>query len=153
MRALLAALTFCLLVSTASAHGRYHHHVHPMVRSLGSGLVHMLDTKGHRHGNHLRHYAGLSGPCVQAARQGGPCGCYASILFFGHSVPGLWRAMAWLEKFPRVPGPIPGVTAAVWGNGHHVAKVDGVAGDKVVVNDSWNHAHVVSSRGLRFVKV
>lgn len=151
MRAFLAALTFCLLVNTASAHGRYHHHVHPMVRGLGSGLVHMLDTKGHRHGNHLRHYAGhLDGNCGHAARLGGPCGCWASEHFFGRSIEALWTAASWLVKFPHTFAHAG--TAAVWPNRHHVAPVIAVNGDgTVTVRDSWA-THRVRMAGLTFVQ-
>ena len=89
----------------------------------------------------------LPAPCRQAARLGGPCGCWASIHFFGHSVRELWPVSAWL-LFPRT-SPRPGV-AAIW-PGRHVAPVIADNGDgTVTVADSWA-THAVRARGLIFV--
>lgn len=90
------------------------------------------------------------GECEKAARQGGPCGCWAAHHF---GLPrmfrrlNLWLANQWLA-FPHV-APAPG-TAAVW-PGRHVAPVVAVDGDKVEVNDSWGQ-HWVRKRGLVFVR-
>ena len=90
----------------------------------------------------------LPAPCRQAARLGGPCGCWASIHFFGRSVRELWPVSAWLSLFPRT-SPRPGV-AAIWA-GRHVAPVIADNGDgTVTVADSWG-THRVSARGLIFV--
>ena len=90
----------------------------------------------------------LPAPCRQAARLGGPCGCWASIHFFGHSVRELWPVSAWLSLFPRT-APRPGV-AAIWA-GRHVAPVVAASGDgTVTAADSWG-THRVSTRGLIFV--
>lgn len=91
--------------------------------------------------------SGLSSECRQAARLGGPCGCFASEHFFGHSVRDLWLARNWF-KFPRT-SPAPG-TAAIFGHGYHVAPVVGVEGDRVIVQDSWA-THAVRMSGLTFV--
>lgn len=92
---------------------------------------------------------GLSAACRQAAAMGGPCGCYAQEILFGTSNhTSLWLANSWL-RFPRAT-PAPGM-AAVW-PGRHVAVIIASNGNgTVTVNDSWNHAHVVSTRGLVIV--
>jgi len=89
----------------------------------------------------------LSAACRIAASLGGPCGCFASDYFFGHSLRELWLANAWLA-FPHVE-PAPG-TAAVWPD-RHVAPVIAVNGDgTVTVRDSWA-VHRVRVAGLVFV--
>jgi hypothetical protein len=78
---------------------------------------------------------------------GGPCGCYASEVVFGHSVRNLWLADAWL-KFPRT-SPHAGAVA-VW-PGRHVARVLAANHDgTVTVDDSWA-THRVRMAGLVFV--
>ena len=93
----------------------------------------------------------LPAPCRQAARLGGPCGCWASIHFFGRSVRELWPVSAWL-LFPRA-SPRPGV-AAIWPGRHVAPVVPPVVADSgkgtVTVADSWG-THRVSTRGLIFV--
>ena len=89
----------------------------------------------------------LSAVCRIALALGGPCGCFASEYFFGHSVRELWLANAWLS-FPHV-APAAG-TAAVWPN-RHVAPVIAANGDgTVTVRDSWA-LHRVRVGGLVFV--
>jgi hypothetical protein len=90
---------------------------------------------------------GLSRECRTASSLGGPCGCWASEYFFGHSVRDLWLANAWL-KFPHT-APRAGV-AAVW-PGRHVAPVVANNGDgTITVADSWA-THRVRVAGLVFV--
>ena len=92
-------------------------------------------------------HRGLSRECRIASSLGGPCGCWASEYFFGHSVRDLWLAKAWL-KFPHT-APQAGVVA-VW-PGRHVAPVVANNGDgTVTVADSWA-THRVRVAGLVFV--
>ncbi len=149
---LIAALAFLVLCcAPASAH-RYHHHyrhhhfahrhhVHPMVMALGHGFIHMLNS--------------MPPACHEAAREGGPCGCWAENYFFHttqHVLHGwnAWLADAWLPPhFPRTE-PAPG-TAAIWPH-HHVAPVIAVAGPgRIIVHDSWGD-HEVRTAGLVFVR-
>jgi hypothetical protein len=89
----------------------------------------------------------LSRECRVASSLGGPCGCWTSEYFFGHSVRDLWLANEWL-KFPRTE-PQAGV-AAVW-PGRHVAPVVANNGDgTITVADSWA-THRVRTAGLVFV--
>jgi hypothetical protein len=89
----------------------------------------------------------LSSACRIARALGGPCGCFTSEYFFGHSVRELWLADAWL-KFPRT-SPHSGA-AAVWPH-RHVAPVIAVNGDgTVTVRDFWA-VHRVRVAGLVFV--
>jgi hypothetical protein len=89
----------------------------------------------------------LSRECRIARSLGGPCGCYASEVVFGHSVRNLWLADAWL-KFPRT-SPHAGAVA-VW-PGRHVARVLAANHDgTVTVDDSWA-THRVRTAGLVFV--
>jgi hypothetical protein len=89
---------------------------------------------------------GLSRECHIALSLGGPCGCWASEHFFGHSDRNLWLADAWL-KFPRT-SPRAGV-AAVW-PGRHVAPVVEARDGRVLVADSWA-THWVDDHNLVFV--
>lgn len=98
------------------------------------------------------HTSGLSSECRTAARQGGPCGCWATEhfglprMYHGHN---LWLAKEWAAAFPHT-SPAPG-TAAVFGRGYHVAPVVAVNGDgTVTVADSWA-THNVRISGLTFV--
>jgi hypothetical protein len=89
----------------------------------------------------------LSRECRIARSLGGPCGCYASEVVFGHSVRNLWLADAWL-KFPRT-SPHAGAVA-VW-PGRHVARVLAANHNgTVTVDDSWA-THRVRMAGLVFV--
>ena len=126
-------------------------------RPVGSGLPNLIEVpprgwpfKPFPKGSQRRSYravaSGLSAPCQQARRLGGPCGCFASELVFGHSVRPLWLANNW-SRFPR-GAPAPGMVA--WWPGRHVAVVEAVNGDRVTVHDSWA-IHEVSARGLIFV--
>lgn len=94
-------------------------------------------------------YAGnLPEPCRRAAALGGPCGCWASIHFFGESVRRLWPVSQWIAEFTRTT-PRAGV-AAIW-PGRHVAPVLAVNDDgTVTVADSWA-THRVRMAGLIFV--
>ena len=107
------------------------------------------------HYTHVSRTAGLDSACRSAARQGGPCGCWAQEYFF-HSASrlfngaNLWLAREWAHVFPHVAA-APG-TAAVWPGGHHVAPVVGVNGDgTVTVADSWG-THAVRMARLTFVR-
>lgn len=128
---LVLAIALCAPVS---AHTRYHawHHSYGWNSSLRA----------------------LPAPCRQAARMGGPCGCFAASVLLGtteHVARGinLWLANAWLS-FPHVA---PGAANAVVWPGRHVAPVvpGSFDGRSVVVNDSWG-THTVSARGLVFVR-
>lgn len=93
-------------------------------------------------------YSGLPAPCQQAARLGGPCGCWASIHFFGHSVRALWPVSQWLASFQRT-SPRSGV-AMIW-PGRHVAPTVGEPHNgRILVQDSWA-THEVSIAGKIFV--
>lgn len=88
-----------------------------------------------------------SAPCRQAARLGGPCGCYSSEFFFGRSIRSLWAVRAWY-RFPRSrPGP---GTAAIW-PGRHVAPVLSYDGRMVTIRDAWR-VHQVRASRLVFVR-
>lgn len=61
MRAILAALTFCVFTSLfaapASAHPYRHHRVHPMVQAPGLGFAHMMASmRTVKHLDHARHH-------------------------------------------------------------------------------------------------
>ena len=90
---------------------------------------------------------GLPGPCQQAARMGGPCGCWAEYTLFGrleHVVGkmNMWLAADWL-RFPRASS-VADANAAVYlsrsGHAYHVAPI--VAG---VAHDSFGD-HPVTGR-------
>lgn len=159
----LGGLVLCfMLAGGAFAHGR-HHRVHylaqgalrhaqaqaqpwawskpksPVVNALGHGLAHMI---GAEH---------LSAACQTARALGGPCGCFASEFFFGHSVRDLWRHEAWL-RFPRAE-PAAG-TAAIWmgRKGHHVAPVVAVNGNGTITIHDNMGVRTVNSSGLIFVR-
>jgi len=130
-RLALAAIALTIAGTSANAHARYRHHHRHYVRHFHSAF-----------------HNALSSACQVARSMGGPCGCFASELLFGHSVRNLWLANNWL-KFPRTP-PAPGV-AAVW-PGRHVAVVTAVNHDgTVTVHDSWA-THPVRMAGLVFVQ-
>jgi hypothetical protein len=160
MRALFAALIICVLAVPARAswliphvapghHAAAQHHHYAARRHVKRYDAHV------RAGNLSFGYARRSTPlsdvlsaaCRIARALGGPCGCFASEYFFGHSVRRLWLANAWLA-FPHVAA-APG-TAAVWPN-RHVAPVLAADGDgTVMVRDSWA-IHRVRVAGLVFV--
>lgn len=170
MRALLAALTFCLLMFSlpASAEARTSR-LSVEIQSGRAASQAYWRYRGHyvkrqRWSHHLRHHyrhvnvgayrsASLPGPCRVAASMGGPCGCWAAYTLLGrldhvwHGM-NLWLADDWL-KFPRT-APAPG-TAAVWPH-RHVAPVLAVNHDgTVTVRDSWA-THRVRIAGLVFVQ-
>jgi hypothetical protein len=151
-------------------YGEAHYNAH----RGGSGYPNLVDVPPHgwplqpfpkgahvalRHGRPqaysvARREGGLDAACRSAARQGGPCGCWAQEHFFGSSArlyngANLWMARTWAQVFPHVAA-APG-TAAVWPNGHHVAPVIAVNGDgTVTVHDSWGD-HAVRATRLTFV--
>lgn len=88
---------------------------------------------------------GLSAPCATARRLGGPCGCFASELLFGHSVRGLWLAANWFA-FPRTTPK----AGAVIVRQHHVVVIEAVHGNRATVHDSWG-IHEVSLAGKTVV--
>jgi hypothetical protein len=94
---------------------------------------------------------GLPGPCRQAARMGGPCGCWAEYTLFGrleHVVGGwnAWLASSWLPSggHSHLVGSVAEANAAVYlsrsGRAYHVAPI--VAG---VAHDSFGD-HPVGGR-------
>jgi hypothetical protein len=89
----------------------------------------------------------ISGECWIAARKGGPCGCEASKLVYGHSVRDLWLVSNW-RKFPRTTGHVG--AAALWGN-HHVEIVVADKGDRVDTAGSVGFTNVPKNR-LTFVQ-
>jgi hypothetical protein len=102
---------------------------------------------------HHRHYAkawgsgSLSGLCRTARSLGGPCGCFASELIFGHSVRSLWQVSSWFQ-FPRTT-PHPGAVAIF--PGLHVAVVAAVDNGTVILRDSWRTHPLRSTAGIVFV--
>ena len=137
-----AIMLACLLFFAAPAEARHRRAIEPASGwGWGSSQVVTSTHAAHR-------YAGnLPSPCYEAARKGGPCGCWASIHFFGHSVRELWLARNWL-RFPRTVAHAG--AAAVW-PGRHVAPVVGVPRPGyVTVADSWQ-THDVRTAGLVFV--
>jgi hypothetical protein len=143
--AFFTVIALALFLSSATAHPRhYRHHANPVAQSLGAGLIFMLQHKNDdpRHRWHEDWSVnpagtGLPAPCRQAARMGGPCGCWAAYTLFGrleHVVNGinLWLASDWL-RFPRASS-VSDANAAVYlgrgGRAYHVAPiVAGVAHD------------------------
>ena len=111
-------------------------------------LATQADAEKWQHYRHRAYYehAILPTSCMRAAHLGGPCGCIASIDFFGHSIPDLWKAWNWALKFPRTFAHAG--TAAV--QRHHVVQVLAVKGNKFKANDSWG-IHWESTRGFIFV--
>jgi hypothetical protein len=152
MRVILAALFVCLSVPAfaTSWNGPQHGTAfHNSAREMHGSVWHwhqkkmMVRVANTVTGGPHR----LSGECRIANSRGGPCGCYASEVVFGHSVRNLWRADAWL-KFPRTM-PHAGAVA-VW-PGRHVARVVANNGDgTITVADSWA-THRVRVAGLVFV--
>jgi hypothetical protein len=152
MRVFLAAMFFCALLAPAHAGWMIPQAVSDRTRASAGAHVARVWSSNRNTGPAVVVAAplrgALSAACQVARALGGPCGCFASEYFFGHSVRELWLANAWLS-FPHV-APAAG-TAAVW-PGRHVAPVVADNNDgTVTVRDSWNPAHRVSARGLVFV--
>jgi hypothetical protein len=156
MRPILAALFVCLSVPAFAIGwsgpwngiGLHNNASEVAMHIPGDGSVWRSDQKV-RVANPVtgRPHRGLSRECRIASSLGGPCGCWASEYFFGHSVRDLWLARAWL-KFPHT-APQAGVVA-VW-PGRHVAPVVANNGDgTITVADSWA-THRVRMAGLVFV--
>ncbi len=139
---LLLVMVGIAMFSAVHAAGRVHHRTTTGFSSgLGLGLAHMVGIDVH-----------LSPDCLTARSLGGPCGCFTSEHFFGHSVRTLWRADSWL-RFPRVAA-APGTAAirAGYRHGHaHVASVASVNGDGTVTISDYNGQRRVRSAGLVFV--
>jgi rare lipoprotein A len=124
--------TFGLLVSSPAL--ARHHPPHP--RSSYSHHHPHHTSRRHTHSRryfHRSNYSTLDGSCRTAARLGGPCGCYASELIFGHTVRGLWKASAWY-RFQRT-SPAVGMAAV---RQHHVVIIGAINGDGTFLGrDSW----------------
>jgi hypothetical protein len=112
---------------------RYHH------LNCGAWVFHEADS--------------LPAPCHEAAREGGPCGCWAEYQLFGrleHTINGwnAWLANAWLRFRHVSPSE---ANAAVWPGRHVAPIVPGTYdGKTITVRDSWA-TYPVSTRGLVFV--
>lgn len=102
MRAFLAALILCVAVNTAAeAHSR--HHVHPVVRGLGYGLVHMLDSLARPRawcGYYLRQVLGVRDTSYNLARNWSHWG-HASQAQIG-------AVIVWPHHVARIVGGSPG---------------------------------------------
>jgi hypothetical protein len=169
MRALLAAMIFCLLfVLPAHAkqrqfgyHGHHGHYGRYLMqrhwRHLNRRHVHRL-RHFDRPGRHYATRGNLPAPCRVAASMGGPCGCWAAHILLDrvdHVWRGinLWLANDWL-RFPHVAA-APG-TAAVWPR-RHVAPVVAVHNDRtgrpvaITTRESWGMRRV-SLAGLVIVQ-
>lgn len=134
----LAAIGFMLLANNAYAWGHKQYEFSS------------FDQPFHREYQHryAKHYGHVSGVCWIAARLGGPCGCEASRIVFGHPVRELWPVNNWVLKFPRT-SPHVGA-AAIWGR-HHVEIVISVNNDGTVSTaGSVGFSHVPIRR-LTFV--
>jgi len=93
-------------------------------------------------------YVALPEPCRRAASLGGPCGCWASIHFFGHSVRELWPVSQWLARYARTS---PRANVAMIWPGRHVAPTIGNPHNgRIMVADSWG-THEVPIAGKIFV--
>jgi hypothetical protein len=167
MRAILAALIFCLFAGHAQAYwisdlqtrhaahqfDVHHHlaqgdirHAQKFMPWAWSGLSSRVHING-RSSIMLHTTDVLSAACRIAASLGGPCGCFASEYFFGRSVRELWRADAWLS-FPHVAA---AAGTAMVIPGRHVAPVLKNNGDgTVTIHDSWAD-HLASIAGKVFV--
>ena len=110
-------IALCVIAAIASpAIARAHHHghyVHPMVRGLGIGLAHMMETM-------QPHPAG----CPWRAF----CGCGVSVRVYGHPVRDLWLASNWY-RFPRTYAH----AGAVAVSRHHVFYIEQAYGDGTVL--------------------
>lgn len=132
-------LLLALLNPVQARHYHHHHRSHYHHRSYSQ----------HYSRHYSRHWGGgsnLSEPCRIARSLGGPCGCFASELIFGHTIRSLWTAASWY-KFPRTE-PHAGDAAV---RPHHVVLVVANNGDgTVTVHDSWG-THRQSVHGWTFV--
>jgi hypothetical protein len=117
-RGIVVLILWILFVSSAFAnarhhHHRYHHQLNPIVRGLGSGLAHMLDSmEPHPTGCPYRAF----------------CGCGTSVRVFGHPVRDLFLASNWF-RFPRT-SPHAGAVAV---RNHHVFYIEDAYGDGTVL--------------------
>ena len=135
MRAILAVLMLCAFVSGASAHPRRHwpHRPHVAYRHHGRHYLARGELRSAQSVRRHRASRSVGYPCNVAASLGGPCGCFASELIFGHSVRELWPARAWYG-FPRTT-PHAGAAAV---HPHHVVIVESVNSDGTFIgHDSW----------------
>lgn len=141
--------TFGLLISSpvqARSHHPSHHrsasHHHAAARHHHSGRHHTYNRR-YISGSRLA----LDTPCRIAMSKGGPCGCYASELVFGHSIRDLWLARNWSRKFPHT-SPAVGMAAV---RPHHVVIIGAINGDGTFTGrDSWGPTRR-SLRGWVFV--
>ena len=136
-------LAFFALIAVSPAQARHHsrhhggrfhvHRVHSHWRYAprrDQGFAEADDwsrpTRYEGRGHRARYSGGrgLSAPCATARRLGGPCGCFASELLFGHSVRGLWLAANWF----RFPSAAPGA-GMVAVRSHHVMAIIEAHGD------------------------
>jgi hypothetical protein len=142
------ATAFAILVfgflSTAEAKSHYHHYSHHYSNR------HYTSSRHH----HYAYNSSLSAACQEAAREGGPCGCWTEEHLLGTSAHILngwnpWLAKEWKRVFPHVQAAAG--TAAVFGN-YHVAPVIGVSADrsKVTIEDNFG-TYQISTSGLVFV--
>ena len=157
-------LAFFALIAASPAQARHHsrhhggrfhvHRVHSHWRyapQRDRGFAEADDwsrpTRYEGRGHRARYSGGrgLSAPCATARRLGGPCGCFASELLFGHSVRGLWLAATWFA-FPRTTPK----AGAVIVRQHHVVVIEAVHGNRATVHDSWG-IHEVSLAGKTIV--
>ncbi len=161
-----ATLALLIVALATPANAAHRHRSHdPMVNMLAYGFAQMLHSErmtyepyrhrrygyAHQRARH-RHYGrsyghgSLPGPCYEAARKGGPCGCTAESIIFGttaHVLNGLnlWLARTW-HVF-ETASPSPGM-AAIWGN-HHV--------EAIVSNVHNGHFTTSGPYGYREVRV
>ena len=129
MRVLLIIGVLLSSVSFANAAQRHHHYT-----SYAHGANHHWGHRG---------YANYSAACREAAREGGPCGCFASEYFFHSSARGKWNswlAWSWAQHFPHT-APAAG-TAMV--TPHHVVAIIAVNGNRVLAHDAWGDHWVVA---------
>jgi hypothetical protein len=160
IRSIAAAMMIAILsTTTAQAHAHRHHYAVQSQQQQASpwGWWNGDASWAPRTQSTQIGYSGggLSAACREAARQGGPCGCWAETYFYGrtdHVLDGWnpWRADEWAHHLRHVAAAAG--TAAVW-PGRHVAPV--VAVDygrrRVTVADSWG-THEVGMAGLVFVQ-
>ena len=122
----------------------------------GYGAAHTAHNGNAYHGAAVARYGASTGNlpshCYAAARQGGPCGCFAEWLLTGHTEHvlngvNMWLASAWLA-FQRVPAG-PGTAAVMRG---HVVAILADNGDGTVrAHDSWGIHNMSKRRVIAFV--
>jgi hypothetical protein len=182
MRTLTAIVLFCVFTASGAQAHTYHRHYAPIRHidaPINRGWLDVgaipaysypsrerswaaVSVASGRHSarTHIRYaeravYSrgeGLSAPCRQAARMGGPCGCHTAETLLGtseHVYHGInvWLADGWLA-FRRVSHPEPG-DAAIWVH-RHVAPIVAVDGNTVTVADYFG-TRTVRMAGLVFV--